>query len=254
MSLAVFVHPDLSTAEIGGRIRLEGPEARHAVTVKRVEPGEHLALVDSAGLRAEVSVEAVEGKDSLVATVDSLEYIAPPALRVVIIQAIPKSERAELAVDLATQAGADEIIAWQAQRCVSQWDAKKAPKAIAKWQAAARAAAKQSRRARIPVISGPLTTAQVAQLLSESFPETGQGACAEVKALVLHEEATESIKTVSLPQCGTLYVIVGPEGGIGSQELEQLGAVPVKLGPEVLRTASAAMVALAAIGVRTQRW
>ena len=56
---------------------------------------------------------------------------------------------------------------------------------------------------------------------------------------------------------GRVAVVVGPEGGIGEAELDRLkeaGATPIKLGPEVLRTASAAMVALAAIGMRTQRW
>ena len=169
------------------------------------------------------------------------------------VQAIPKSERAELAVDLATQAGADEIIAWQADRCVAKWDGKKAPKAVAKWQAAADSAAKQSRRARIPQVRGPLTTPQLVQELSRD--RAAGDAAAAPTVLVLHEEATASIKDVTLAD--DVVLLVGPEGGIGDAELDRLkeaGATPIKLGPEVLRTASAAMVALAAIGMRTQRW
>ena len=168
------------------------------------------------------------------------------------VQAIPKSERAELAVDLGTQAGADEIIAWQADRCVAKWDGKKAPKAVAKWQAAADSAAKQSRRARIPQVRGPLTTPQLAQELTSG--RDGASSTAPT-VLVLHEEATASIKDVPLTE--DVVLLVGPEGGIGDAELDRLkaaGATPIKLGPEVLRTASAAMVALAAIGMRTERW
>lgn len=247
MSLPVFIHPDLSAAQAGDAITLSGPEARHAVTVKRMQQGEKLALIDGTGIRLTLTVTETSGKDHLTGTVESVTQLPEPNPRVTVVQAIPKSERAELAVDLATQAGADEIIAWQADRCVAKWDGKKAPKAVAKWQAAAEAAAKQSRRDRIPQIRGPLTTRQLVVELTERAESAS--------VLVLHEEATESIREVGLH--GEVFLLVGPEGGIGEEELTTLreaGAVPIKLGPEVLRTASAAMVALAAIGMRTERW
>ena len=247
MSLPVFIHPDLSAAQAGDAITLSGPEARHAVTVKRMQQGEKLALIDGTGIRLTLTVTETSGKDHLTGTVESVTQLPEPNPRVTVVQAIPKSERAELAVDLATQAGADEIIAWQADRCVAKWDGKKAPKAVAKWQAAAEAAAKQSRRDRIPQVRGPLTTRQLVAELAEHAESAS--------VLVLHEEATESIREVGLH--GEVFLLVGPEGGIGEEELTTLreaGAVAIKLGPEVLRTASAAMVALAAIGMRTERW
>lgn len=247
MSLPVFIHPDLSAAQVGDSITLSGPEARHAVTVKRMQQGEKLVLIDGTGIRLALTVTEASGKDHLIGTVESVTQLPEPNPRVTVVQAIPKSERAELAVDLATQAGADEIIAWQADRCVAKWDGKKAPKAITKWQAAAEAAAKQSRRDRIPQVRGPLTTCQLVAELAERAESAS--------VLVLHEEATESIRDVDLR--GEVFLLVGPEGGIGEDELTTLreaGAVPIKLGPEVLRTASAAMVALAAIGMRTERW
>lgn len=253
MSLPVFIHPDLSAARTGEAFSFSGPEARHAVTVKRMGEGERLELIDGTGIRLTLTITATSGKDSLEGMVESIVTTLEPTPRVTVVQAIPKSERAELAVDLATQAGADEIIAWQADRCVAKWDGKKAPKAVAKWQAAADSAAKQSRRARIPQVRGPLTTPQLVQELSRD--RAAGDAAAAPTVLVLHEEATASIKDV--PLADDVVVLVGPEGGIGDAELDRLkeaGAMPIKLGPEVLRTASAAMVALAAIGMRTQRW
>ncbi|WJY90243.1 16S rRNA (uracil(1498)-N(3))-methyltransferase [Corynebacterium confusum] len=244
MSLPVFIHPDLSPAAPGQTVRLDGAEGRHAVTVKRLKPAEQLELIDGTGRVVTAEVTATAGKDQLDAAVTAVREEPAPQPKVVVVQAIPKSERAELAVDLATQAGADEIIAWQADRCVAKWEGKKIPKALAKWETAAQAAAKQSRRARIPQVSGPVTTGELTQLLVQSD-----------HALVLHEEATRSIREAQLS--GTVYLLVGPEGGIGSAELERLtqaGARPIKLGPQVLRTASAAMVALAAIGALTERW
>ncbi|HDM2782567.1 TPA: 16S rRNA (uracil(1498)-N(3))-methyltransferase, partial [Staphylococcus aureus] len=226
MSLPVFIHPDLSAAQAGDAITLSGPEARHAVTVKRMQQGEKLALIDGTGIRLTLTVTETSGKDHLTGTVESVTQLPEPNPRVTVVQAIPKSERAELAVDLATQAGADEIIAWQADRCVAKWDGKKAPKAITKWQAAAEAAAKQSRRDRIPQVRGPLTTRQLVAELAERAESAS--------VLVLHEEATESIRDVDLR--GEVFLLVGPEGGIGEDELTTLreaGAVPIKLGPEV---------------------
>ena len=252
MSLPVFIHPDLSAARTGEAFSFSGPEARHAVTVKRMGEGERLELIDGTGTRLTLTITATSGKDSLEGTVDSIDTAPDPTPRVSVVQAIPKSERAELAVDLATQAGADEIIAWQADRCVAKWDGKKAPKAVAKWQAAADSAAKQSRRARIPQVRGPLTTPQLVQELTGGRDGASSNA---PTVLVLHEEATVSIKDV--PLTDDVVLLVGPEGGIGDAELDRLkeaGATPIKLGPEVLRTASAAMVALAAIGMRTERW
>lgn len=251
MSLPTFIseHP-LDTAATGDQLSLTGPEGRHAVTVKRITPGEQIMLTDGHGAYVTATVTATEGKDVLHASVDKHGRLPAPTPEVVIVQAIPKSERAELAVDLATQAGADAIIAWQADRCVAKWDAKKAPKALLKWQQAATAAAKQSRRVRIPQVSGPLTTAQLVATLREQT---------DAHVLVLHEAATTSIKEAAAEGklTGTVFLIVGPEGGIGDAELDTLraaGAEAVTLGPEVYRTASAGMVALSAIGALTSRW
>lgn len=236
MSLPVFLTDSLA----GERLTLTGGEGRHAVTVKRIQPGERVLLIDGSGAAATVEVAEVRGKDTLVGEVIEHHPHQPPRPYVVVVQALPKSERSELAVDLATQAGADEIIPWQAARCEAKWTDAKTPKHVAKWEAAATAAAKQSRRTRIPPIAQPVTTSQLAELIAGHT------------AYVLHEDAAEPIGSVDL-DVDKLYLVIGPEGGIGDEELDALGARAVRLGPEVYRTASAAMVALSAIGA-LKRW
>lgn len=238
MSLPVFVHPGPFG---GGPVTLSGPEGRHAVSVKRIVAGEQILLIDGHGTHATVTVTATRGKDELTGEVEEWGVDKQPRPRVTVVQALPKAERSELAVDLATQAGADAIVPWQAERCVAKWTGPKAAKGVAKWEAAAAAAAKQSRRSRIPEIHEPLTTGQVAEFIAGRT------------ALVLHEESATPLREIDL-DVDELVLIVGPEGGIGADELARLGATTVKLGPEVLRTASAAMVALSAIGVLTDRW
>jgi 16S rRNA (uracil1498-N3)-methyltransferase len=240
VSLPVFVHP----GPFAGRVLLDGPEGRHAVAVKRIQAGERIMLVDGRGTHAVVLVTATRGKDVLEGEVEESGVDKQAGPRVTVVQALPKAERSELAVDLATQAGADAIVPWQAQRCVAKWTGPKAAKGVAKWEAAALAAAKQSRRTRIPEIHDVHTTAQLAEFLAGKT------------ALVLHEDSATPLREIDLA-VDEIVLIVGPEGGIGEEELAQLtaaGARAVKLGPEVLRTASAAMVALSAIGVLTDRW
>jgi len=217
---------------------LTGAEAKHA-HVKRIQPGEHIMLIDGQGTTALTRVTSV-GSGRVDGVVEKHEFVPQPTPRVTVVQAVPKGERAELAVDLAVQAGADAIVPWISHRTIARWPANKQAKQVEKWRAQALASAKQARRAWVPEVRDPVTTNQLTELLRERH------------ALVLHEDATDSIRDVEFGE--DVWLIVGPEGGIGDDELEVLGARPVKLGPEVLRTASAAFAGLCAIGALTSRW
>lgn len=249
MSLPVFLHPDVSTAAPGQHLYLDGPEGRHAVTVKRLGLGEELELVDGHHpRRIRGRITATQGKDRLEVEVLAVTEVEAPSPRVTVVQALPKAERSELAIDLGTQAGADAFVAWQADRSVAKWQGAKAAKGVAKWQSQAVAAAKQARRTLVPQVSGPIDTTGLVAWLEAEKPDA---------VLVLHEAATRRLKDLELPQAGHVVLLVGPEGGIGEAELsrlQQAGATPVVLGKEVLRTASASMVALSAIGMLTSRW
>lgn len=232
MSLPYFLTDDPAAGT------LTGAEAKHA-HVKRIQPGEHIMLIDGQGSTALTRVASV-GAGRVDGVVEKLQFVPQPTPRVTVVQAVPKGERAELAVDLAVQAGADAIVPWISHRTIARWPANKQAKQVEKWRAQALASAKQARRAWVPEVREPVTTNQLSELLQERH------------ALVLHEDATDSIRDVEFGE--DVWLIVGPEGGIGEDELEILGAQPVKLGPEVLRTASAAFAGLCAIGALTSRW
>ena len=245
MSRPVYVQEFPTPPIVGEVIELTGDEGRHAVSVKRTGVGEQIELVDGHGTRAVITVTGVSGKDQLVGVVDCVASEPAPRPTVTVVQALPKAARSELTVDLLTQAGADVIVPWQAGRYVANWG-KKQDKGLAKWRAAARAAAKQSRRSRIPEITPVADQAAVAALIQ-----------AAPLALMLHEDATGKITDQPVAQADSVVLIIGPEGGISPAELDVFtaaGAHPVRLGPEVLRTANAGMVALAALGAVTDRW
>ena len=239
MSLPYFLADDPASGV------LTGAEAKHA-HVKRIEPGERIMLVDGRGSAAVTRVTSVT-PSRVDGVVEKQTRVPQPSPRVTVVQAVPKGERAELAVDLAVQGGADAIVPWISHRTISRWPANKQAKQVEKWRAQALSSAKQARRAWVPEGREPVTTNQLSVLLRDAKDER--------HALVLHEDATASIRDVDFASLGEdIWLIVGPEGGIGDDELEVLGAHPVKLGPEVLRTASAAFAGLCAIGALTARW
>lgn len=245
MSLPFFVCADPSAGV------LDGPEGRHAVTVKRIAPGELVALTDGQGTVCEVEVESVEGKDTLRGRVAGKHHVPQPTPRVTIVQAVPKSDHAELAVDLATQGGADAIIPWISERTIARWQGPKVAKHVDKWRGIALQAVKQSRRAWVPEVAEPVTTNQLADMVG-GFNES-------TLVAVLNEDATQPLAEAlrAHTDLQDVVLVVGPEGGIGESELSRLleaGAVSVRLGPEVLRTASAAFAGLSVIGALTSRW
>lgn len=258
MSLPVFIYDleaHLNDQEItlpreGESVKISGSEGRHAVSVKRLSVGEQIELMDTHGAKAVVTITSVSGKDTLTGRVEEVIVSQPAKPKITIAQAIPKSERSELAVDLLTQGGADCIIPWEAKRCVAKWQGNKRDKGVQKWRQAAIAAAKQSRRATVPRILDPVNSTELVEII-KNFDTS----------LVLHETAAVSLKTVLGESqdrpVEEMLLIIGPEGGVSEEEAEQfrnMGATAVKLGPEVLRTASAGLVALAAIGFSTDRW
>jgi len=235
--------------ETGELAIVDGDEGFHAANVRRIRAGEKLDLGDGAGAMAHCVVEQV-AKAKLTARVLERWTDEPAAPKITVVQALPKSDRSELAIELATEAGADAFVAWQAARCVARWDDGRADKGIRRWRAVARAAARQSRRPHIPVVSGVASTRD---LIADVREAVASGST----VLALHESAAEPLTKGAVAQAVSLVLVVGPEGGISDEEvtaLSEAGATVVRLGPTVLRTSTAAAVALGALGALTPRW
>ncbi|MGY1603039.1 16S rRNA (uracil(1498)-N(3))-methyltransferase [Geodermatophilus sp. SYSU D00815] len=237
----LFLLDELPDAE---ELLVDGAEGRHAVDVLRLAPGETVRVGDGRGMVAEGEVVSA-GHEGLRVRVRNRLEVPAPQPELVLVQALPKGDRGPLAVDLATELGVDRIVPWTASRCVTRWREDRVDKGLAKWRAAARAATKQSRRPRMPEVTGPMTTRQVCGLLADAD-----------LALVLHEQARRPLAEVPAPRQGTIAVVVGPEGGLTDGEVlafRAAGAEAVRLGPEVLRTSTAGAAALAALSVKV-RW
>ncbi|GIG92776.1 16S rRNA (uracil(1498)-N(3))-methyltransferase [Plantactinospora endophytica] len=247
MSAPLFLVESLPPDDV---VTLDGPEGHHAATVQRLRTGEDLLLADGRGGTVAAVVTAV-GRGTLTATVTSRRYVEPPDPRLVVVQGIAKGDRAELAVQAMTEVGVDEIVPWAAERSVVQWRGERGARARDRWVATAREAAKQSRRTWLPTVSG------TPESPDESTRAVARRITGAAAGFVLHEEAEARLGTAELPASGDLVLVVGPEGGVSPAELTALtsaGAVSVRLGPEVLRTSTAGVAALAVLSARLGRW
>jgi len=228
----------------GPALTLTGPEGHHAAAVRRLRAGERADVSDGAGTLAEGVVTAV-GKDSVSIEIRVTRAVPPPQPRLVVAQALPKGDRGELAVELMTEVGVDAVLPWSAERSITRWQGDRGERALARWRSTAREAAKQSRRAWLPEIAAPVSTAALAKRVSGA-----------ARAIVLEADAPLRLHQVELPDAGDVMLIVGPEGGISPVERDALGAagaIEARLGPTVLRTSTAGAVGAATLLTRTNR-
>ena len=246
-----FLVESCSDAAVGDIVELVGAEAKHAAVVRRVRVGESVTLGDGRGVWLEGEVRDASPSRVEVA-ITSRSAADEPAVRLVLVQALAKGERDELAVQAACELGVDEIVPWQASRSVSRWEGPKAVKGRERWATIVREAAKQAHRTWVPSVSEPVSTAQLIARAGDQ------------RMLVLDPSATNRLSAVTAQgdaaqgdAAQDFLLIVGPEGGISPEELvkfEEAGAERVRLGDTVLRTSTAGPAAIAVLSVALGRW
>lgn len=215
---------------------LQGEEGRHAVSVRRHRVGETLVATDGHGQWVAGPVSRIEGRDNAVINVVTRGCEPAPQPTLTVAQALPKSDRADEAVELLTAVGADRLVAWQAARCVTKWSTDRAERGLRRWRRTVAEAAKQSRRVRWPEVVGPVDLAGI----------LAQEAAHAEAVFVCHEQASVPLASLAVPRSGRIVLVVGPEGGLTDDEVAELsraGGQVVSLGPTVLRTAAAGSVA-----------
>jgi 16S rRNA (uracil1498-N3)-methyltransferase len=231
----------------GTLVELKGQEAKHAISVKRMTLGEAIAISDGHGLMARGKVSEIR-KDSMVIDVESVETVSKPLIQITLVQALAKGDRDELAVQAATELGISAVIPWQASRSISRWAGEKQSKGVQRWRSITAEAAKQSLRPLIPEIEFPADTHELIQRLT-SFEAV----------FVLEPSASVSLaKSPKLARSeGKIAVVVGPEGGITPEEIQQFeraGFDIVRLGSGILRTSTAGMAAISYIQAELGNW
>ncbi len=231
--LTLFFVPDLPS-QVGASYSFNSEDANHAIKVLRIEVGEIFRVSDGNGGWANVQVSEVT-KRSLETTVLEVGRQEPLEIKFTVVQALPKSDRAKEAVELLTEAGADVIVPWLANRSISRTEV------ISKFATTAREASKQSRRLFIPQLHETVKEKGVIELIKNAD-----------LALVFHESAQVKLSEIITPQtkAKNVVIVIGPEGGITEEELATFaaaGAHVAGLGRPILRSAHAGLAALSAV-------
>lgn len=237
--LSLFFVDKLSS---GQTQTLESDEAHHAIKVMRLKTGEEIKISDGEGNWVSGPISEV-GKKNLKINVTASGIEASKKPELVLVQALTKSDRNKEMLELVTVAGVDRIIPWQAERSISKWQSN----SYDKWTSSIKEAGKQSRRVNLPKLEKLMSAREITEQISASD-------C----ILVFHESANEKFSALDISQnASSVYLIIGPEGGITDTELEifkSKGGNLVRLGEPVLRSAHAGFAALASIQTKLGRW
>jgi 16S rRNA (uracil1498-N3)-methyltransferase len=237
--LTLFFVDNLPTT-VGATYEFDSDDAFHAIKVLRIAAGEIFNLSDGAGAWSRVSVNNVN-KKSMTVTVLESGFEEALTEQFTIVQAIPKGDRIKESIEMSTEGGVDRIVMWKAARSIGRADEK-----LEKLQLTAREASKQSRRFRIPQVSGVATTDQVVDEIAKAD-----------LALVFHESATSTISRAITAGAQKVLIIIGPEGGLTDDEVETFaaaGAKVVLMGRPILRSAHAGLAAMAAVNTALSVW
>ncbi len=243
MTEPLFLAP-LDAPEVGQAVTVAGAEGHHAAAVRRIKVGEIVWVSDGNGTAVRGPVAAAD-KGSITVSVAEVRREPVRRIRHVAVQALPKGDRAEAAVEMLTELGIDEIVPWQATRSVVRWSAERTERGLTRWRTTAREAAKQCRRFRVPTVSMPMTTAELALRIEQT-----------ALTVVLHEVAETPLASLKLPTSGEVMFIVGPEGGLTDAEVAAFVAAGGKtalIADAVLRTSTAGVVALAQLQALSAR-
>jgi 16S rRNA (uracil1498-N3)-methyltransferase len=217
---------------------LTGNAANHVARVLRLGAGEPLVLFDGRGGEYAAVIETLRKDRVVVAIGEHSDEERESALRITLAQGIARAERMDLIVQKATELGVQRIVPIAAARSVVRTDEKQAKRKHEHWQSVAAAACEQCGRNRLPAIDPPTHLG--------AWLSAGPAADA---ALILSPRADTTLRS-ALAGARSIDLLIGPEGGLSPDEVATAGSAgfrPVRLGPRILRTETAAIAALAAM-------
>lgn len=241
-----FVEPEQIVEDA---VFITGEDVNHIVHVLRMKKGEQVLVSTSNDREYLCEITALEEEAVQLKLLDVYGSNRELPIEVTLYQALPKGDKMETVIQKMVELGAVRIVPVVTKRCVVQLDQKKAAKKVARWNAISEAAAKQSKRNKIPEVTMPMPFAEA--LLDAKKLEA---------ALIPYENAEGMEQARSMvdeaAKKRSLGIFIGPEGGFTEQEMEksqQNGVKPISLGHRILRTETAGMMLMSVIMFATDQ-
>ena len=237
--LHIFVDPAQMKGDL---LYVTGKDVNHIKNVMRLKQGDEISVRTGQDDREyRYGIEKFTDSEVVCRLRFVKEADVELPVKVYIFQGLPKADKMELIIQKAVELGAAEIIPVQMRRCVVKLDGAKKGKKTQRWQAIAESAAKQSRRAVVPLVREPMTMEEAVRFAEQNT---------DVRLLPYElQEADGSTRDVmdGIREGSAVSIFIGPEGGFDPAEVElarEAGVVPISLGKRILRTETAALVAL----------
>ena len=237
--LHIFVDPAQMKGDL---LYVTGKDVNHIKNVMRLKQGDEISVRTGQDDREyRYGIEKFTDSEVVCRLRFVKEADVELPVKVYIFQGLPKADKMELIIQKAVELGAAEIIPVQMRRCVVKLDGAKKGKKTQRWQAIAESAAKQSRRAVVPQVREPMTMEEAVRFAEQNT---------DVRLLPYElQEADGSTRDVmdGIREGSAVSIFIGPEGGFDPAEVElarKAGVVPISLGKRILRTETAALVAL----------
>lgn len=238
-----FVTPD---AIQGDRVTITGDDVKHIVRVLRMEAGDEVIVCDGTGRAFHTELTELGDGEVAARIVEKLSAQPESPVKITLAQGLPKGDKMDLIIQKGTETGITRFLPLSMSRCIVQYDDKKEQKRRERWQKIAKEAAEQSHRNIVPDVANGMTFKQLMNAL-ERFD----------LVLVPYEmEKARGLRDVleEHPEAREVCVVIGPEGGIAEEEIEtalRAGAMPVTLGPRILRTETAGLFVAACVAYHT---
>jgi 16S rRNA (uracil1498-N3)-methyltransferase len=226
------------TLAAGQQVELPESAAYHVARVLRLRAGAPLTAFDGSGHDYRCEIVAIEGDTVRVAVGERTPGLRDSPLGITLVQAVSRSERMDWTLQKATELGVRTIVPVISSRSVVRLDERQAERKLRHWKAIVAGACEQSGRSTVPEVRNPV---DLARFLAEA-PREGQ-------RFVLSPAGPASLAGLA-STAARVELLIGPEGGLDDHEIEsaaRAGFSPVRLGPRVLRTETAGIVALAVL-------
>lgn len=216
---------------------IEGEDVKHISKVLRCRIGEELEICDNDNNEYICEITNIDKSQVELNVVEVVDIRRESDLKIKVYQGLPKGPKMEMILQKLTEVGVDEIILVQTKRTVVKVDDKKEDKKIERWERIIYEAAKQSKRGKIPKLRGVLSFKEALADMKEN----------DFNIAPYENERTKSIKqAIKGVDIKNIGIFVGPEGGFEDTEIkaiEEIGGQSVSLGPRILRTETASLVA-----------
>jgi 16S rRNA (uracil1498-N3)-methyltransferase len=224
------------------RFRITGSDVRHINRVLRLRPGDRIVVVTSEGKEWEARVERLDNQQVAGTLVQDISIAREARLKITLIQGLPKAGKMDDIIQKGTEVGMVCFIPLSSERAVVRLDEDKGQQKTERWQKIAEEAAKQARRTVIPLVTLPATLSEVL--------ESRENGCLDI--MLWEGEQSVSLRDIwhEAAPVERIRLLVGPEGGFSPKEAEEAvasGVRTVTLGPRILRTETAGLVAASAL-------